>query len=55
MSCPVAIVFPGQGSQHLNMLSEGSILDVAQSPEFSHLVELCSDLISIDFFATDKD
>ena len=50
MSCPVAIVFPGQGSQHLNMLSQGSILDVAQSPEFSHLVELCSDLISIDFF-----
>ena len=50
MSCPVAIVFPGQGSQHLNMLSQGSILDVAQSPEFFHLVELCSDLISIDFF-----
>ena len=50
MSCPVAIVFPGQGSQHLNMLSQGSILDVAQSPEFSHLVELCSDLSSIDFF-----
>ena len=50
MSCPVAIVFPGQGSQHLNMLSQGSILDVAQSPEFSHLVELCSDLISINFF-----
>ena len=50
MSCPVAIVFPGQGSQHLNMLTQGSILDVAQSPEFSHLVELCSDLISIDFF-----
>ena len=50
MSCPAAIVFPGQGSQHLNMLAQGSILDVAQSPEFSHLVELCSDLISIDFF-----
>ena len=50
MSCPAAIVFPGQGSQHLNMLSQGSILDVAQSPEFSHLAELCSDLISIDFF-----
>ena len=50
MSCPAAIVFPGQGSQHLNMLAQGSILDVAQSPEFSHLSELCSDLISIDFF-----
>ena len=50
MSCPAAIVFPGQGSQHLNMLAQGSILDVAQSPEFSHLAELCSDLISIDFF-----
>ena len=50
MSCPAAIVFPGQGSQHLNMLVQGSILDVAQSPEFSHLAELCSDLISIDFF-----
>ena len=50
MSCPAAIVFPGQGSQHLNMLVQGSILDVAQSPEFSHLAELCSELISIDFF-----
>ena len=50
MSCPAAIVFPGQGSQHLNMLAQGSILDVAQSSEFSHLAELCSDLISIDFF-----
>ena len=50
MSCSAAIVFPGQGSQHLNMLSQGSILDVAQSPEFSHLSDLCSDLISIDFF-----
>ena len=50
MSCPAAIVFPGQGSQHLNMLAQGSILDVAQSPEFSHLSDLCSDLISIDFF-----
>ena len=50
MSCPAAIVFPGQGSQHLNMLAQGSILDVSQSQEFSHLAELCSDLISIDFF-----
>jgi len=50
MSCPAAIVFPGQGSQHLNMLAQGYILDVAQSQEFSHLAELCSDLISIDFF-----
>ena len=45
----VAIVFPGQGSQHLNMLSQGSLLDIAKSSEYSHLVELCSDLISLDF------
>ena len=45
----VAIVFPGQGSQHLNMLSQGSILEIASSSEYSHLVELCSDLISFDF------
>ena len=45
----VAIVFPGQGSQHLNMLSQGAILDIAKSSEYSHLVELCSDLISLDF------
>ena len=45
----VAIVFPGQGSQHLNMLSQGSILELASSSEYSHLVELCSDLISLDF------
>jgi len=45
----VAIVFPGQGSQHLNMLSQGAILDIAKSSEYSHLVELCNDLISLDF------
>ena len=45
----VAIVFPGQGSQHLNMLSQGAILDIASSSEYSHLVELCSDLVSLDF------
>lgn len=45
----VAIVFPGQGSQHLNMLSQGAILDIAKSSEYSHLVELCSDLVSLDF------
>ena len=45
----VAIVFPGQGSQHLNMLSQGSILELASSSEYSDLVELCSDLISLDF------
>ena len=45
----VAIVFPGQGSQHLNMLSQGSILDIAKSSEYSNFVELCSDLISLDF------
>jgi len=49
MSCSAAIVFPGQGSQHLNMLSQGSILDIAQSSEFSHLVEYCSNLVSLDF------
>ena len=45
----VAIVFPGQGSQHLNMLSQGAILDIAKSSEYSYLVELCSDLVSLDF------
>ena len=45
----VAIVFPGQGSQHLNMLSQGAILAIAKSSEYSHLVELCSDLVSLDF------
>ena len=45
----VAIVFPGQGSQHLNMLSQGAILDIAKSSEYSDLVELCSDLVSLDF------
>ena len=45
----VAIVFPGQGSQHLNMLSQGAILDIAKSSEYSNLVELCSDLVSLDF------
>lgn len=45
----VAIVFPGQGSQHLNMLSQGAILDIAKSSEYSHLVELCSDLVSLNF------
>ena len=46
MSCSAAIVFPGQGSQHLNMLSQGSILDLAISSEYSHLIDHCSDLIS---------
>ncbi len=50
MSCSAAIVFPGQGSQHLNMLSQGSILDIANSSEYSHLVEYCSNLVSLDFF-----
>ncbi|MDA9955336.1 ACP S-malonyltransferase [Gammaproteobacteria bacterium] len=45
----VAIVFPGQGSQHLNMLSQGAILDIAKSSEYTNLVELCSDLVSLDF------
>ena len=49
MSCSAAIVFPGQGSQHLNMLSQGSILDIANSTEYSHLVEYCSSLVSHDF------
>jgi len=49
MSCSAAIVFPGQGSQHLNMLSQGSILDIAKSSEYSQLVEFCSHLISLDF------
>jgi len=49
MSCSAVIVFPGQGSQHLNMLSQGSILDLAKSSEYKHLTQLCSELISSDF------
>jgi [acyl-carrier-protein] S-malonyltransferase len=49
MSCSAVIVFPGQGSQHLNMLSQGSILDLAKSSEYKYLTQLCSELISSDF------
>lgn len=50
MAFSAAIVFPGQGSQHLNMLSQGGILDIAQSSEYLYLVDSCSDLIQEDFF-----
>ena len=49
MSCSAVIVFPGQGSQHLNMLSQGYILDLAKSSEYKYLTQLCSELISSDF------
>ena len=44
------LAFPGQGSQHLSMLSDGGISDLALSQEFSHALECCSDLISHDAF-----
>ena len=50
MSFSAFLAFPGQGSQHLSMLSDGGILDIALSKEFSHAIEYCSDLISHDAF-----
>ena len=50
MSFSAFLAFPGQGSQHLSMLSDGGILDIALSKEFSHAIECCSDLISHDAF-----
>ena len=48
MALSAAIVFPGQGSQHLNMLSQDGLLKIAQSSEYSHLIDICSDLIQTD-------
>ena len=50
MSFSAFLAFPGQGSQHLSMLSNGRISDLALSSEFSHALECCSDLISHDAF-----
>ena len=46
MSCHALLIFPGQGSQHLQMLSKGGIYDMALSSEFRPVLEYCSDLIS---------
>ena len=48
MSCSAIFVFPGQGSQHLNMLSKGGIYDSALSSDHSDAVNYCSDLIETD-------
>ena len=48
MSCSAIFVFPGQGSQHLNMLSKGRIYDSALSSDHSDVVNYCSDLIEND-------
>ena len=50
MSFSAFLAFPGQGSQHLSMLSDGGISDIALSKEFSYVLECCSDLISHDAF-----
>tara|TARA_B100001113_G_scaffold308963_1_gene271382 strand:- start:241 stop:1179 length:939 start_codon:yes stop_codon:yes gene_type:complete len=50
MSFSAFLAFPGQGSQHLSMLSDGGISDLALSREFSYALECCSDLISHDAF-----
>ena len=48
MSFSAFLAFPGQGSQHLSMLSRGGISDLANSSEHSHALECCSDLIAHD-------
>ncbi len=50
MSFSAFLAFPGQGSQHLSMLSGGGISDIALSKEFSYALECCSDLISHDAY-----
>ena len=50
MSFSAFLAFPGQGSQHLSMLSGGGIAEIALSKEFSYALECCSDLISHDAF-----
>ena len=55
MSFSAFLAFPGQGSQHLSMLSKGGIEDIAHSSSYSHIVECCSDLISIDVFKLIED
>jgi len=48
MSFSAFLAFPGQGSQHLSMLSKGGILDIALSSKYSQALECCSELISHD-------
>ena len=48
MSSSAFLAFPGQGSQHLSMLSKGGILDIALSSKYSQAIECCSELISHD-------
>ena len=48
MALSAAIVFPGQGSQHLKMLSQGGLLNIAKSSEYAPLIDICSDLIQAD-------
>ena len=48
MSSSAFFAFPGQGSQHLSMLSKGGILDIALSSKYSQALECCSELISHD-------
>ena len=50
MSLSAFLAFPGQGSQHISMLSNGGIKDIALSSEYSHVMEYCSELISHDVF-----
>ena len=48
MSCSAFVAFPGQGSQHPNMLTEGGILNIAQSNNNLESIQCCSELISHD-------
>ena len=48
MSFSAFLAFPGQGSQHLSMLSKGCILDIATSSEYSAVLDCCNELISRD-------
>lgn len=50
MSFPAFLAFPGQGSQHLSMLSKGGLSKIALSGEYSSVLEYCSDLISHDAY-----
>ena len=50
MSFSAFLAFPGQGSQHLSMLSKGGIEKIALSSEYSNAIECCSDLISHDAY-----
>ena len=50
MSFPAFLAFPGQGSQHLSMLSKGGLSEIALSSEYSPVLECCSDLISHDAY-----